>query len=128
MPKDPLYNDQALSAREILLEARIKQLESSLSSFRTIFDPTVRGKGRGKKSKKAESSQSTLRSDSSEAGPSQKLKTRRPRAPPSVDSDLWTEDLQDDEETTFHLKNVEVILNGTPIDQVHMHYSLIIPL
>ena len=122
VPKEPnLRGDQALSTREMLLEARIKQLESSLSSFRTIFDPTIRGKGRGKKSGRG---QSSTRSNSLEPLPSTSVPkpNRRGRAP-SIESDLWTDDLQEDEET-FHLKNVEVILNGTPIDQVTPRYKL----
>ena len=116
--KEAIQVDQILSQREILLEARIKQLESTLSA---IFDPTVRGKGRGKKSATATSSASvsSQAQQSQCQSQSQKARSTRTRKPPSVASEIWTDDL-DDEEETFFLKNVELTLNGTLIDQVNL--------
>ena len=54
MKKEAIQVDQAISQRERLLEERIRQLETTLTSFKTVFDPTVRGKGQGKKSKGTE--------------------------------------------------------------------------
>ena len=112
--KEAIQVDSAISQREQLLEARIKQLESTLTSFQTIFDPTVRGKGRGKKS----TASSVGPSPSSSSSRSQRNK------PASVASDLWTED-GDDEEEIFYLKNFELTLNGTLIDQVILLIVLI---
>ena len=42
---------------------------------------------------------------------------QRSQKPPSVASEIWTDDLDDDEET-FFLKNVELTLNGSLIDQI----------
>ena len=109
MKKAAIQVDQSLSQRERLLEERIKHLESTLSSFQSTFDPSVRGKGRGKKSKP-----STQDFNSPSASTSTRQKSQKP---PSVASDIWTEDL-DDEEETFFLKNVELTLNGTLIDQI----------
>ena len=112
MKKENIQIDQAISQRERLLEQRIKHLESTISSFQTVFDPTIRGKGRGKRSTtKQNSGPSTANpSTSSSRGKSQK--------PPSVASEIWTDDLDDDEEETFFLKNIELTLNGSPIDQI----------
>ena len=110
VPKEALRADQALSLKEQLLEARIKQLEASLSTFQAQFDPTVRGKGRGKRSQARPGS--SVGATRLSASSSQQRKK-----PPSIDSDLWTDDA-DDEEETFFLKNVELTLNGAVIDQV----------
>ena len=109
--KEAIQVDQAISHHEQLLEARIKQLESTLNSFQTIFDPTIRGKGRGKKSSATKTPTTPAPSPSSSFSRPQRNK------PASVASDLWTED-GDDEEETFYLKNLELTLNGTLIDQV----------
>ena len=107
--KATIQIDQALSQRERLLEERIKQLESRISSFQTVFDPTIRGKGRGKKSKSHTAEPNFPSTSTRQKSQSQK--------PASVASEIWTDDL-DDEEETFYLKNVELTLNGTLIDQI----------
>lgn len=108
-----MLGDPLLTNREQQLESRIKQLESALNSFQARFDPHVRGKGRGKKSSQNRPSTSI------ENIPSSSRPQRRQQSAPSIDSDLWTEDL-DDEAETFFLKNVQLTLNGTLIDQVEI--------
>lgn len=101
--------------REQLLESRIKQLEASLITFQAQFDPTVRGKGRGKKS--APSTSTATAHKKKNTG----IRASRTRPAPSVASDFWTDDesgINEDEEQFFYLKNVELTLNGTLIDQV----------
>ena len=112
MKKEAVQIDQALSQRERLLEERIKHLESTLSSFQSVLDPTVRGKGRGKKS-------SIPTKQTAQSQPSTSTGTRqRSQKPPSVASEIWTDDLDDDDVETFFIKNVELTLNGSPIDQI----------
>ena len=110
--KEAIQIDQALSQRERMLEERIKHLESTLSTFKSVFDPTVRGKGRGKRSNAT--SEVQPQPSTSSASTRQK-KTQKP---PSVASEIWTDDLGDDEEETFFIKHVELTLNGTLIDQI----------
>ena len=94
VPKDTVDSNPDRVEKE-RLESRLKLLEERLLSF------MKKGKGRGKKTKEtSEPQQSTSRG-----------------RPSDVDSDLWTDDL-DTEDELFHIQKMELTINGTPIDQV----------
>lgn len=95
--KKESLQDNERSDRENQLESRIKQLEQQI---RTYFK---KGKGRGKNSRPVDPI----------PGPSK----RNSSSTRSIDSDLWTEDLQEETET-FYIKKIDLTLNGSPIDQI----------
>ena len=119
------------SEREKFLERRLLEIEEQFKEFQRNFNCTqsTKGKGRGKKSKATESLtteqideearkrlRSFLESDkSSFASASGSSAFPKPSAPPFEEE--TSQAVQDDEKYVF-IRKIEVLLNGSPIDQV----------
>lgn len=126
----------ASSEREKLLEIRIREIEDKFAKFQEQMTQKSKGKGRGKctltKSVSEQIDQEArkrLRSflESEDLASSSSHSFPKPSAPAYEDSatdfddpgpSFSTKDVSNDDEKQVFIRRIEVLLNGSPIDQI----------